>query len=171
MTIPLIIVVAAAENNVIGADGDMPWCLSSDLKLFKSITMGKPMLMGRKTFEAIGKPLPGRVSIVVTRDKSWQADGAVVVNDVEQAVELARELAKAQGSKEIAVVGGGEIYRMFFDRVSTLHVTRVHARPDGDTKFPEISENEWSVQHEEELPKSDGDTAATTYRIYRRISR
>jgi len=171
LTIPLSIVVAAADNNVIGADGDMPWRLSSDLKRFRKLTMGKPMIMGRKTFESIGKPLPGRISVVVTRDKEWQADGAVVVNDIERAVELARELAAGQGADEIVIVGGGEIYRQLIDRCETLYVTRVRSEPVGDTRFPAIDSAFWSLDHEEEFPASDVDSAATTYRIYRRKPR
>ncbi len=171
MTVPLVIVVAVAENGVIGSSGDMPWRLSSDLKRFKILTMGKPMIMGRKTFESIGKPLPGRISVVVTRDKNCQADGAVVVNDTGAAVDVSQELAAGQGANEVAVVGGGEIYRQLIDRCEVLHVTQVHAQPDGDTLFPEIEPDQWQLESEEDIPKSDADSAATTYRIYRRKAR
>ena len=171
MKIPLSIVVAVAENDVIGASGDMPWRLSGDLKRFRLLTMGKPMIMGRKTFESIGKPLPGRISVVVTRDRDWQADGAVAVNDTDRAVDVARELAAGQNADEVAVVGGGEIYRQLIDYCDTLHVTRVHANPEGDTRFPAIDSALWSLEQEEDLPMSDVDSAATTYRIYRRKPR
>jgi len=171
LTVPLSIVVAAADNDVIGADGDMPWRLSSDLKRFRKLTMGKPMIMGRKTFQSIGKPLPGRVSVVVTRGTDWHAEGAVVVNDIEQAVKLAQELAAGQGADEIVVVGGGEIYRQLIDECDTLHVTRVHGEPVGDTRFPAIDSAFWLLVNEQKIPASDIDTAATTYRIYRKKPR
>ncbi|MDD9909243.1 MAG: dihydrofolate reductase [Ahrensia sp.] len=171
MTTPLSIVVAAADNDVIGADGDMPWRLSTDLKRFKRLTLGKPMIMGRKTFEAIGKPLPGRVSIVVTRDRGWQAQGAVVASSIDMAVDLARQLAAAQGVDEVCVVGGGQIYETLLPQSDVLHVTRVHVTPDGDTTFPAIDPDDWSLQHEEPVPASESDSAATTYRIYRRRAR
>lgn len=109
MSVRISIVVAVAENGIIGADGDMPWQLSTDLKRFKALTLGKPMIMGRKTFEAIGKPLPGRTSIVVTQDKSWQAAGVVPVQSLEAAIELANEIALAAGVDELCVVGGGNL--------------------------------------------------------------
>lgn len=168
MAIRVSIVVAAAENQVIGHDGDMPWRLSTDLRRFKALTMGKPMIMGRKTFEAIGKPLPGRTSIVVTRDQQWQALGAVPVSSLDAALEIAREIAQASGEDEICIVGGGEIYRQAMQVADIIHLTRVHAMPDGDTRFPVIDEAEWSETHREEVPLGENDTYVTTYLIYER---
>lgn len=162
------LVVAVAENGVIGADGDMPWKLSTDLKRFKSLTIGKPMVMGRKTFEFIGKPLPGRTMIVVTRDKQWQAPGVVAVNSVESAMAVAEEIAGADGQNEICVVGGGEIYRQTMPIADVLHYTIVHAEPRGDTKFPEIDPEAWKEESREEIPAGEPDSAATTYIVYLR---
>ncbi|EFL90777.1 dihydrofolate reductase [Ahrensia sp. R2A130] len=162
------IVVAAAENGIIGADGDMPWRLSSDLKRFKALTIGKPMIMGRKTFASIGKALPGRTSIVVTRDRNYQAEGAVVVSDLDQAFDLAREVAFASQADEIAIIGGGQIYAQTLERADIVHLTTVHADPEGDTSFPTLDPQEWSVDHEETVPAGPSDSEPTTYRIYER---
>ncbi|MEM8750474.1 MAG: dihydrofolate reductase [Pseudomonadota bacterium] len=166
--LPIWIVVAMAENNVIGRDGDMPWKLSTDLQHFKSVTMGKPMIMGRKTFEAIGKPLPGRTSIVVTRDKSWQSPGVVPAQSLDQALSLAAEIAKASEANAICIVGGGQIYAQAMDHADRLHVTRVHAAPEGDTVFPDIDERQWEEVSSREVPAGEKDSAATTFVEFRR---
>lgn len=164
----IALVVAVAENGVIGADGDMPWKLSTDLKRFKAITMGKPMVMGRKTFDSIGKPLPGRTTIVVTRDKEWQFPGVVAVNSVENAVNVANEIAVSHGQEEICVVGGGEIYRQTMPIADALHYTIVHAEPQGDTVFPDIDPSVWKEERREEVPVGQKDSAATTYILFSR---
>ncbi len=165
----IIIVVAVAANNVIGNDGDMPWRLSTDLKRFKALTFGKPMIMGRKTFESIGKPLPGRTSIVVTRDRDWQASGVVPVQSIESAIEVAGEIALASNVEEICIVGGGEIYRQAFGLADALHVTKVHSEPVGDTLFPEIDQQIWKEVCREKFPITEKDTVETTYVIYERF--
>lgn len=159
-------VVVVAENGVIGADGAMPWHLSSDLARFKRLTMGKPMVMGRKTFESIGTALPGRTSIVVTRNADWQAPGAVVAKDVEQALALAEALVRDAGGDGYCVVGGGEIYRQTRNRATRIDLTRVHAAPDGDTTFdPPESEN-WALVESENVPAGPKDSAPTTYEVW-----
>ena len=168
--IRISIVVAAAENNVIGRDGDMPWQLSTDLKRFKALTMGKPMIMGRKTYQAIGKALPGRTTLVVTRDKEWQAEGVVPVASLENALKVAGEIARADKADEVCIVGGGEIYRQSIAMADVIHITRVHASPDGDTVFPEIDPNNWQETHRELIPTGEKDSAATTYLVYERAS-
>ncbi|MEM9732695.1 MAG: dihydrofolate reductase [Pseudomonadota bacterium] len=166
MTKPkIIMLVAVAANNVIGNEGDMPWRLSTDLKRFKTLTMGLPMIMGRKTFEAIGKPLPGRTSIVVTRDKTWQSPGAVPVHSLEQALEVAAPLAQ---SGEIAIVGGGEIYRQAMPYADILHVTHINAEPEGDTLFPPIDPKIWKQRSKQHFPVTPKDEAETRYVIYTR---
>ena len=160
------LVVAMANNNVIGRDGDMPWRLSTDLKRFKALTLGKPMIMGRKTFDSIGKALPGRTNIVVTRNQDWQAEGTVPVQTLEMALELAAQCPG--GDEEISIVGGGEIYRQAIQNADILHVTHVDAAPDGDTHFPAIDLDEWRETHSEDIPKGEKDTAETRYAIYRR---
>ena len=167
--VKMSLIVAVAENGVIGADGDMPWKLSTDLKRFKSLTMGKPMVMGRKTFESIGKPLPGRTMIVVTRDRQWQSPGVVVVNSVSDAIAVAEKIASAEGQNEICVIGGGEIYRQTMPTADVLHYTIVHAAPVGDTKFPDIDRDQWKEEMREEIPYGERDSAATTYVVYSRI--
>ena len=162
------IVVAIAGNNVIGNQGGMPWRLSTDLKRFKQLTMGKPMIMGRKTFDAIGKALPGRSSIVVTRDDGWQAEGAVPVQSLETAMTLGREIARSMAVNEVCIVGGGDIYRQALQVVDTLHVTRVEAVPEGDTVFPVIDANVWNKISETPVPFGEKDSAATRYIIYKR---
>ncbi|MEP1208781.1 MAG: dihydrofolate reductase [Rhizobiaceae bacterium] len=168
MGIRVSIVVAVAENGVIGLEGDMPWQLSTDLKRFKALTIGKPMIMGRKTFMAIGKALPGRTSIVVTRDKSWQAEGVVPVHSLETAFSVAKEVAQAAGVEEVCVVGGGDIYRQSIEFADVIHLTQVHATPSGDTVFPEISSTIWQEINRENVPAGEKDTAETTYIVYER---
>ena len=136
------LVVAMARNRVIGRENTLPWRLSEDLKRFKAITMGKPILMGRKTFESIGKPLPGRANIVLTRDPSWRANGVVVVGTAREAI------ACSHRADELAVIGGAEVYRLFLPLADVIKLTRVEADVEGDTRFPEIDPREW---HEEVL--------------------
>ena len=166
--IPLALVVAVAKNGVIGMDGDMPWHLSTDLQRFKRDTIGKPCIMGRKTFESIGKPLPDRLNIVISRSEFVQPD-TVNANSVDAALFLAEGWAKAHGSDEICVIGGGQIYRETISQASKLYVTHVMAEPEGDTRFPNISESEWQPVYREEVPKGEKDTAETLYVVYERI--
>ena len=132
------IVVAIADNNVIGKDNQLIWHLPADLRHFKQKTMGHPMIMGRKTFESIGKPLPGRTTIIVTRQQDYSAAGCIVTNSVQEAIEKAREL-----DEQVSIVGGAEIYRQALPFVDHLYLTRVHHTFDGDTFFPELNEAEW----------------------------
>ena len=140
------IIVAKSRNNVIGSEGNLPWHIPEDLKKFKSITMGKPMIMGRSTFESIGKALPGRKNIVMTRDKDYQADGISIAHTLEEALSLCEQ------AKEIMIIGGGEIYKLFFDIVNRLYLTNVEKYIDGDVFFPEIDLSKWNVIKKEEFP-------------------
>ncbi|MBN9025177.1 MAG: dihydrofolate reductase [Rhizobiales bacterium] len=166
MTMQLSIIAAVAENGVIGNDGDMPWKLSTDLKRFKAITSGKPVIMGRKTFASIGRPLPNRVNIVVTRDKEFGAPGVVSVETLDAAIGAAE--AAAAEPAEAMVIGGGEIYRAFMDRADRLYITHVDAAPSGDTHFPAIDPAVWEPVSTEEVPAGASDTAATRFTIYQR---
>lgn len=130
-------VVARAANGVIGNQGKLPWRLRSDLHHFRAVTMGKPMIMGRKTFESLPRLLDGRQHIVLTQDPSWRAEGAVVVHDVDEALEAAGDVP------EVTVIGGAEIYRLFLDRADKVWLTEIHAEPEGDTFLPEFSEDRW----------------------------
>lgn len=165
------IYVAIAENGVIGRDNGLPWKLSSDLKRFKADTMGKPIIMGRKTFESIGKPLPGRLNIVVSRDPAYRIEGAETAQSVGDAITLATVKARCMpGADEICVIGGGEIYRLALPLAHRLHVTHVLASPDGDTRFPAIESDKWVVESSQEFPAGEKDSHATRYTVYRRRS-
>jgi len=165
--IPIALVVAVAKNGVIGMEGGMPWHLSTDLKRFKRDTIGKPCIMGRRTYEAIGKALPGRLNIVISRS-DFVADDTVHATSIEAALFLAEGWAKENGSEEICVVGGGQMYRELIGKASKLYVTHVMAEPEGDTRFPEIEEAEWQPVHREEVPKGEKDSAETLYVVYER---
>lgn len=168
--IDLVFVVAVSENGVIGREGDMPWQLSTDLKRFKALTMGRPVVMGRKTFRSIGKPLPGRENIVITRDRDFAADGVHVAASVDAAIALASGFARRDGMAEVAVIGGGEIYRQLMDRADILHVTHVEAVLEGDTRFPDIDPDIWESGAEERIPEGPRDTYPTRFVSYRRRS-
>ena len=133
----LSIVVAMARNRVIGRDNDLPWRLPEDLKRFKALTMGKPMVMGRKTFESIGRPLPGRTTIVVSRQAGLQIPGCVVADSIDAAIRA------ADGAPEIMLVGGAQLYSEALPRVTRIYLTRIHADVEGDTLFPLLDPAEW----------------------------
>lgn len=166
------LVVAIAANGVIGVDGGLPWRLSSDLKRFKRDTMGKPIIMGRKTWESIGKPLPGRENIVVTRTKGYVAAGAHCVSSLSEAVSLALKLIAEQALEaEICVIGGGQLYREAIDIADRLYVTHVFLEPEGDTRFPDIAPQDWQPVHRESFSADEKDDAETLYVIYERVGR
>ncbi|MFZ5671897.1 MAG: dihydrofolate reductase [Pseudomonadota bacterium] len=163
MTRPRIaFVVAVARNGVIGAKGDLPWRISSDLKRFKQITMGKPVIMGRKTWESLPKrPLAGRLNIVVTRDRSYEAPGAVVAASVETALAAARQSA----SEEICVIGGSEIFRQFLPIADRLYLTEVDLTPQGDAVFPPLDFSQWTETSREVHPRAEHDDAGFVLRV------
>ncbi|TPM31329.1 dihydrofolate reductase [Mesorhizobium sp. B2-2-2] len=163
------IYVAIAENGVIGRDGGLPWRLSTDLKRFKADTMGKPIIMGRKTYEGIGRPLPGRLNIVVTRDKTWRADGVEVAHTLENAIQLADVRGRCMsGVDEVCVIGGGEIYAQALPLADRLHVTHVLAAVDGDAHFPPIDPKRWREVSSQEISVGEKDSHATRYTVYER---
>ena len=142
----LSVIVAMAANRVIGHENRLPWHLPADLKHFKATTLGKPVLMGRKTWESIGRPLPGRINIVITRDTAYEADGCVVVHSLDEAIRAAGETAEAM------VIGGAELYRQALPLANKLYLTLVHGEFTGDTRFPQWRQDEWReierVDHE-----------------------
>ena len=142
------IIVAKSENNVIGSNGQLPWHLSEDLKKFKSITMGKPMIMGRNTFESIGKALPGRKNIILTRNLNYSAKNVCIVNTIEKAIEACGE------QKEIMIIGGGEIYKAFLGITNRLYLTNVDIKIEGDVFFPEINLSHWNLISREDYPRT-----------------
>ncbi len=158
------LIAAVAANGVIGDGQGMPWRLSSDMRRFKALTLGKPVIMGRKTWETIGRPLAGRLNIVLTRGRDLAGDGVTVVHTLDDALGRATET----GADEIMVLGGGEIYRAAIGRADRLYITHVEASPKGDTHFPEIDPAVWQAGPEERLPAGEKDTAATRFVIYER---
>ncbi len=162
------IVVAVGSNGVIGNEGAMPWHLSTDLKRFKAITMGRPVVMGRRTYQSIGRALPGRTNIVVTRNARFQAPGVKVADSVEQALSMARRQAAADDIDSVCVLGGGQIYAQVMPIADRMHVTHVEAAPKGDTCFPGIDRSDWEIESEQVYPEGPKDSAATRYVIYRR---
>ena len=147
------LIVAVSRNGAIGLNNQLPWYLPEDLKYFKSVTMGKPLIMGRKTFDSIGRPLPGRANIVLTRDPQWTSDGVEVVQSVEQALVAGEIACEAADVDEIMVIGGEQIYRMTIDLADRIYLTQVDTDVEGDAFFPDIDLNNWS-QTSVKLPES-----------------
>lgn len=164
---PISIVVAVAENGVIGAAGDMPWRLPSDLKHFKSATLGKPIIMGRKTWQSIGRALPGRTNIVVSKDTGLATEGAELVGSLVEGLERAREIAGEDG--EICVIGGGKIYAQAIGLADRLYVTHIRAEIAGDTYFPAIDPTVWHLKETGEPVRGEEDSAAMVFAVYERI--
>ena len=152
------LIVAVAENGIIGRNGQLPWQLSADLKRFKRLTMGHHLVMGRKTFESIGRLLPGRTTVVVTRQPMFVAPGALVAHDLPQALQL------AAGDNEVFIVGGSELYRQALPHVNRIYLTQVQARVDGDVRFPEIDESAWQVVSRSHHPVDEQNEFETTFR-------
>ena len=163
----IVFVVATAENGVIGAGGAIPWRLKSDMQRFKALTIGKPVIMGRKTFESLRRPLTNRTNIVITRDAAYRAPGAIVTISSADAGAVARGDALRRSAAEIVVIGGAEIYRQWLDRADRLEITEVHARPDGDTHF-DIDKARWDETSRVRHPAGPDDSADYSYVTYRR---
>lgn len=161
---------AVADNGVIGRDNGLPWRLSTDMKRFKATTMGKPLVMGRRTWESFPKrPLPGRPNIVVTRDRDFRADGADVVHSLDEALTLARVRARCiAGADEICVIGGGRVYAQAMSVADRLYITHVLASLEGDTHFPPIDPAVWEAVSVEEHPAGEKDSHATRFVVYHR---
>jgi dihydrofolate reductase len=160
---PLSIVVALAENGVIGRGNALPWRLRTDLRRFRDLTWGKPMIMGRKCWDAIGRPLPGRATVLMTRDPGVAPEGAHVARSWEDAKRTAQHLAATMGAAEIAVVGGAEIYRLALPETSRMHLTRVHDLTPGDVVFPAFRADEFRETFREEHPAGEGDQHPFTF--------
>ena len=164
----IVLVVAIAENGVIGADGAIPWRQKSDMKRFKALTVNKPVVMGRKTFISIGRPLPRRTNIVVTRDPDFRAAGAVVTHSFRDARAIALGDALRRFATEIAIIGGAEIYAQWMDDADRLEITEVHASPEGDARFATIDAKAWEEVARVRNPAGEGDSADFSYVTYRR---
>ena len=164
----VVLIVAVADNGVIGSHGAIPWRLKSDMQRFKALTTGKPVVMGRKTFASIGRPLPGRTNIVVTRDASFRAAGAVVTTSFADARAVALGDALRRSAGEIAVIGGAEIYAQWMECADRLEITEVHARPDGDTYFAAIDAADWEQVARVRNQAGSDNSAEFSYVTYRR---
>ena len=139
----LALIVAQSENRVIGRNNALPWHLSEDLKYFKAVTMGKVIIMGRKTYESIGRPLPGRTNIVVSRDAQYRVDGVTVANSLQQAIEQAQAVSEINGAEEAMVIGGAQFYEQALPLCQRLYLTQVHHDVCGDAYFPELDAQQW----------------------------
>ena len=161
----LSLIAAVAENGVIGTGGDLPWHLPADLKAFKRRTVGHTIIMGRKTYDSIGRPLPRRRSIVLTRRKGYASEGVEVAGSLEEALEM------VQGEEEVFVVGGGEIYRQALPSADRLYLTRVHATPEGEVTFPPFDPTAWTLVEETPHPSDERHAHGFSFRTYERSSK
>lgn len=157
------LVVAATENNAIGKNNQLLWHLPNDMKFFKNITWGLPILMGRKTFESMGnKPLNGRINIILTRQKNWKSIGAVTVNSFTDAVFFAQE----NDYKQLMIIGGAEIYKEFIDKADRIYLTRVHATLEADAYFPEIDERKWQIASNESFVANEKHAYGYSFQVW-----
>jgi dihydrofolate reductase len=145
------LIVATSTNNAIGKNNQLLWHLPNDLKFFKNTTWGMPVIMGRKTFESVNKPLPGRINIVITRQEDWKVDNVIVAKDLDDAILKAKET----NCKEVYIIGGGEIYEQSFKKANKIYLTRVHTTIDADTFFPAMDDNEWELLTSEDFPADE----------------
>lgn len=162
----ITLVVAASRNNVIGKDNQLLWRLPNDTRYFKNVTWGMPVVMGRKTFESLGKPLGGRTNIVLTRDSGWKAPGVTTVKNLDDALFVAKEM----DVKEVMVIGGGEIYKMAMPKAGRIHLTRVEADLEGDAYFPEIDPLLWKLVSREDHPADEKHQYAYSFQVWERRS-
>lgn len=157
-------IAAASENNVIGKNNQLPWRLPADLRYFKNTTWGMPLIMGRKTFESVNSPLPGRVNIVITRSGDWKREGVIVSNSLEKALEFARSLDTLQ----IFISGGAEIFRQAFGLLDRIYITRIHAEFEGDAFFPEIPPKNWKLVKADPFEADEKNPYAYTFEVWER---
>ncbi len=161
--------VARSINGVIGRDNDLPWRLKSDLAIFKACTLGKPIIMGRKTWDSLPrKPLPGRMNIVLTRDQSFEPAGAVVTDNWSEAVQIAKEQAADDGVDEVCVIGGRALFELALPKAKRLYLTEVAAEVEGDVRFPDFDESAWTEVRREAHPAGEGDDHAFVFRVLER---
>ncbi|WP_375665718.1 dihydrofolate reductase [Bartonella sp. TT121SHDZB] len=168
MTISICFIAAVAENGVIGREGAMPWHLSTDLQRFKALTVGKPIIMGRRTWDSIGRPLPGRTNIVITRDCTFCAEGAVVAHSLSQACSLATNVASQNNIEEIFIIGGGEIFQQGLHMADKIFLTEILASIEGDSFFPVFDKEKWTIVQTQDIPKGDKDSHPTRFVVYER---
>jgi dihydrofolate reductase len=164
----IVLVAAIGENNIIGRDGQLPWRLKSDLRHFRDVTLNRPVIMGRKTYESIGKPLKDRTNIVLTREPGLVARGVITATSLDAALEIARDDAAKRNVEEVMVVGGGDIFAALMPRADRLEITHVHARPEGDAAFPPIDPRIWHATARKAYPAGPDDSASFTVATYLR---
>jgi dihydrofolate reductase len=164
--IPIVLLAAVADNGVIGRDNALPFRQGADLKRFKTLTMGKPVVMGRKTYLSIGKPLAGRTNIVISRDVGFAPEGLVVARSLDAALAAARDDARKRGAGEIVVIGGTEIFAQTMPLADRMEITHVHARPEGDTYYPPIDRTHWRAVARSDHPAGPRDDSAFSYVTY-----
>ena len=157
--VKLALIAAMARNRGIGRDNAMPWHLPEDLRYFKAKTLGKPIVMGRKTFDSLGRPLPGRTNIVVSRQADLTLDGAQVFASIDDALNAARQQAQADGVDEVMVIGGDNLYRQTLERADRIYLTRIDSEPEGDAWFPDFDEQAWTLASERAVAAGEGYTA------------
>lgn len=162
------LMVAMARNRVIGRNNKLPWYLPEDLRYFKQVTLGKPIIMGRKTYESIGRPLPGRLNLVITRDRNWQQDGVTVVHSLEEALQQAEHQTLIDGCGEVVIIGGSQIYAEALPVVDRLYITEVHAEVEGDTLFPVVDWHHWEESAREDHSASDNNPHDYSLVVYDR---
>lgn len=158
-------IAAVAENNAIGINNKMPWYLPGDLRYFKAVTMGKPIIMGRKTFDSLRKPLPGRTNIVITRDDDWHHEGVKVVHSLDEALALAEDIALINGNDEVMVIGGAQIYKQALDKADRLYLTKVYQSFEGDAFFPDINESNWLETARQDMQSEDEEPLTFSYLV------
>ena len=168
MSVRIAMIAGVAENGVIGSHQTIPWRIPSDFAYFKRMTMGKPIVMGRKQFETVGKPLPGRTNIIVTRQQGYQPEGTLAFSSIDAALAEARSIAAADGVDEIMIIGGGELYAQLMDRADRLYISHIDLHPEGDVRFPAIQPEEWVVVDLPEITPSEKDSASYRVKVYAR---
>ena len=162
--------VAVSRNGVIGKDGALPWRISSDLKLFKELTLFKPVIMGRKTWDSLPKrPLPGRLNVVLSRDGSFEPHGAIVCEQFREAVEIAREQAEEDGAEEVCVIGGRALFELALPKARRMYLTEVDAEVEGDVSFPAYDASQWKEVRREVHERAEGDDYGFTFRVLERL--
>jgi dihydrofolate reductase len=165
------LIVAMSQNRVIGRNNQLPWHLPGDLKYFKQATMGKPIIMGRKTWDSIGRPLPGRMNVVISRNAAWEAPaGTVAASSLNEALKKAGAHAELEGGDEVMIIGGGQIYAEALATVDRMYITKVHAEIDGDAFFPEVNWEEWEEIGREDFSASDNNPYDYSFIVYQRLN-
>ena len=168
-TLPLCLIAALADNRVIGRDNQLPWHLPADLKHFKALTLGKPIIMGRKTWDSLGRPLPGRLNLVVSRQVGLQLDGAEVFPTLDAALQRAEAWARAEEAEELMLIGGAQLYELGLAQADRLYLTRVGLEPEGDAHFPDIDQDDWRLASSVEHPAT-GESPFYAFEVWERRS-